>query len=80
VGWKKFLKPNWKKILVYENIIGFIFVLPMIMFLPPTCNISPVCNRALIRAFEVIFAALVPIYLVSCFYVWFYGFFRKRLK
>jgi len=78
--WKDFLKPDLRKIVVYESIIGFIFILPLIMFLPPACPISPVCRAALTRAFEIIFAALVPVYLVSCFYVWFYGMFRKRLK
>jgi len=80
VGLKNFLKPDWKKVVVYENIIGFIFILPLLMFLPPTCPISPVCRKALIQAFEIIFAALVPVYLVSCFYVWFYDMLRKKIK
>jgi hypothetical protein len=79
VAWKEFLKPDWRKIIVYENIMGFIFILPLLMFLPPTCPISSVCRKALIWAFKVIFAALIPVYLVSCFYVWFYDMLRKRL-
>jgi len=79
MGWKQFLKPDWRRILIYENIFGFVFILPLLMFLPPTCPTSPVCQEMLTQAFRITFIAIIPVYLISCFYVWFYDAVRKRL-
>jgi len=79
VSWKEFLKPDWRKILIYAAIFGGIFTLPLIIFFPPACSLDVECTQAFFSAFRVTLFSTIPVYFVSCFYVWIYNFYKKKL-
>jgi hypothetical protein len=79
MNWKKFFALEWRKALVYFIILSLVFILPLIIFFPPACSINEECMAGFVEGLEITAVSAIPIYAVSCFYVWIYEFFKKIL-
>jgi len=77
--WKKFFALDWRKALVYFIILSLVFILPLIIFFPPACSLNERCMVGFINSLEITLVSTIPIYAVSCFYVWVYDFLKKIL-
>ena len=77
---KEFFKPDGRKIIVYTIIFACIFILPLITFFAPTCAADVKCMEAFMFYFRVALTAIIPVYFLSCVYVWIYDVLKKVPK
>ena len=91
---KQFLKPDWRKIVIF--VVLFLFLFPLSIISPgPTCRLSKVCNTAsIVNIFGIEYyefdakyrnffenlaiISIIIFYILSCLIVWIYD--RRKKK